>query len=224
MTLAETRPELERLTSTLDGFLSDYRTLSLRDLQGRMNGIEGALDTLPDFVHCLSELEALPAPVSSAFRRLELEPLRIEAAVGDRAIEDAYRIDRAVSRFDGNVRAHHVRKLEKLDEELQEINGAVVRERVRNRFLEHFKIASLPAAQLTSEQKKFKSLYNRGRRELEHEFGKTMRFKAIRELVSGESGRLVRDLSARRCPPPSALFRAPGSPRDPSASHGWRRC
>ena len=48
-------------------------------------------------------------------------------------------------------------------------------DRVRQRFLENVRIASLPHAQLTAEQKEFKTRYNRGRRELEHEFGKTMR-------------------------------------------------
>ena len=57
------------------------------------------------------------------------------------------------------------------------ISAKTVRDRLCRRFLDHVRIASLPHAQLTPEQKEFKTLYNRGRRELEHEFNKTMRFR-----------------------------------------------
>lgn len=40
----------------------------------------------------------------------------------------------------------------------------------------------------------FKKTFTAGRRELENEFGKTMRFKSIRDLAAGDSGQVVRDL------------------------------
>ena len=52
----------------------------------------------------------------------------------------------------------------------------------------------MPHAQLTTEQKQWKPRYNRGRRELEHEFGKSMRYRSIRDLVSGETGLVMSDL------------------------------
>jgi len=67
-------------------------------------------------------------------------------------------------------------------------------ERVRQRFLEHVRISGLPHAQLTAEQREFKAVYNRGRRELEHEFGKVMRYRSIRDLVAGDSGTVIHDL------------------------------
>ena len=74
------------------------------------------------------------------------------------------------------------------------VNASTVRDRVCREFLENLRIASLPHAQLTAEQKEFKTRYNRGRRELEHEFSKTMRFRSIRDLVDDETGLVVRDL------------------------------
>jgi hypothetical protein len=40
--------------------------------------------------------------------------------------------------------------------------------------------ASLPSIRLTKEQEAFKRQYKVGRRELEHEFGKAMRYKSAR--------------------------------------------
>ncbi len=35
-----------------------------------------------------------------------------------------------------------------------------------------------------------------GRRDLEHEFGKTMRYKAIRDLAAGDTGEVIQDLES----------------------------
>ena len=73
-------------------------------------------------------------------------------------------------------------------------NAGELRSRVKRRFLENVRLAGLPAAQLSDEEKELKKRYSRGRRELEHEFGKTMRYKSIRDLVSGDSGEVIKDL------------------------------
>jgi len=65
---------------------------------------------------------------------------------------------------------------------------------VRSRFREHVQTSMLSATQLDAAGKLFKKSYAAGRRDLEHEFGKTMRFKSIRELAAGDTGRVVRDL------------------------------
>lgn len=73
-------------------------------------------------------------------------------------------------------------------------NARTLAAAVRERFRDHVQKSALPASQLDAEGKAFKKSYNAGRRELEHEFGKTMRYKAIRELASGETGQVVRDM------------------------------
>jgi predicted DNA-binding WGR domain protein len=45
-----------------------------------------------------------------------------------------------------------------------------------------------------SDQKPFKKSYAAGRRDLEHEFGKTMRYKSIRDLAAGDTGQVIQDL------------------------------
>jgi len=73
-------------------------------------------------------------------------------------------------------------------------NAACIRERTRCQFLEHIRISTLPAGQLTAEEKSFKKVYATGRRELEHEFTKTMRYRSIRDLANDETGLVIRDL------------------------------
>ncbi|MEO7524430.1 MAG: AAA domain-containing protein, partial [Ferruginibacter sp.] len=49
-------------------------------------------------------------------------------------------------------------------------------------------------SQLNVEQKQFKKNYNEGRKILENEFAKSMRYKSIRELSSKESGLVLKDI------------------------------
>ena len=105
-----------------------------------------------------------------------------------------FQADRNVAKFNTKVRSKHVAKLEEIHDELHEANAGSVLESIRRKFVQNVKTASLPHAQLSAEQKEHKVVYNRGRRELEHEFGKTMRYKSIRDLVAGDSGRVIQDL------------------------------
>ncbi|MFK3800110.1 hypothetical protein [Pseudomonas sp. NPDC088444] len=68
---------------------------------------------------------------------------------------------------------------------------------------------------LDPQAREFKKAYAKGRRELEHELGKTMRYRAIRELASGDSGKVINDLK------PIWLMSPPGNSTDCS-SRTWR--
>jgi predicted DNA-binding WGR domain protein len=185
---------LKSLTAELDTIAEGHHDYPLDRLRANLREVMGTLDDLPAFLQCLSEVAAVPEPLGTALRTLPLPPVGVEAATADRALEDAIRAERDLGRFSGATRRRHVNRLERLYGQWLEGNATDIRRRAHRRFLENIHIASLPAAQLTGDEKEFKRLYNRGRRELEHEFGKSMRYKSIRDLVSDESGEVVKDL------------------------------
>ncbi len=180
--------------NALDKILENYEDVALGELGDDLTSIQQSLDDLPDFLHGLSDLADAPRSLVEALRTLPLSPSQLEAAVADESLRHVYRDDRPLRRFTGPVRRRHVHRLADLCQSWRESNAAAIRRGVCDRFAEHVRISSLPAAKSTAEQKEFKKAYNRGRRELEHEFGKTMRYKSIRDLVAGESGEVVKDL------------------------------
>jgi predicted DNA-binding WGR domain protein len=192
--LLEQAGDATALEAALEGVLESYAHLSLEELGTLLADIDNAIDELDDFLHYLGELEALPEGVRAALRTLPHPPEAIEAAVAEATLDACYRADRRLARFDGLARARHARRLERAYDEWRLANAHAIRQRVRRRFLEHVRIGGLPAAQLEPEQKAFKRHYNRGRKALEHEFAKSMRYKPIRDLVADETGRVVRDL------------------------------
>ena len=193
-TLAELKPNVARLLDELAGFLADTKDLSLGQIRDETKRIDESLDALPGFVPCLKELSAMPAPLADAWRRFPLPAEQLEAAIAERTIDDVLRADPPLARFNSTMHATHLAKIEQIHDQWHSISAKTVRDRLCRRFLDHVRIASLPHAQLTPEQKEFKLLFNRGRRELEHEFNKTMRFRSIRDLVAGDSGLVLQDL------------------------------
>jgi len=192
--LASNQGTVAQLAVTLNALLDGHHGRSLEQLDGDLAGIEGALAELPPFLNCLAELAQLPPELAGAFRTMTLTAAQLEAAIAQRSLAEISREDRWVHRFSGKVRRQQLRRLDAIVQRMEEVNATVVRETVREGFLDDLRIASLPAAQLSPEEKEFKKHYNRGRKELEHEFGKTMRYKSIRDLVAEESGMVVRDL------------------------------
>jgi predicted DNA-binding WGR domain protein len=194
LALANLRPSISQLRKDLAGFLEDTQDLSLARLRDEVNLIEESLDDLPAFVPVLQEIARLPGAVSNAWRRFPLEAEQLEAGSAARTIDELLRGNPELARFNGGTQATHLANLEKIQERWYQVSASTVRDRVCEEFLEHVRIATLPHGQLTAYQKEFKGSYNRGRRELEHEFNKTMRFRAIRDLVSGDTGLVLHDL------------------------------
>ncbi len=192
--LAELKPLCVQLDAAMGGVLHGFEEQPFADLRAAFGRISESLDGLPDFLCCLAVLEKLPAELAAAIRSLDLNLTQLEAASAESTLRGIFRSDRELDRFDGKVREEHVRRLETSISAWRTVNASVVCESVRRRFLENVRIASLPAAQLQPAQKEFKKQYQRGRRELEHEFGKSMRYRSIRELTSEEPGLVVRDL------------------------------
>jgi len=192
--MVEADDALGSLATELDKIVEEHGDYAFDRLRADLDGVLDSLDDLPAFLQCLTELAAMPQPLSTALRTLPLTPSHVEAATADRSLQDAYRSQRDLRRFSGKARRRHVDRLERLYDEWLDSNAVEIRQRAHRRFLENIHTSSLPTAQLTTEEKEFKRRYNRGRRELEHEFGKSMRYKSIRDLVSEESGEVVKDL------------------------------
>lgn len=192
--LIAARPTIDSFQRELDSFFADGHRRSFEELGAAFAAMGESLADLPDFLPCLAMLAELPRPLAEAVRELPLDLAQFEAAAARRSLDDAFRADRALAKFNSAARDEHVERLDEACRDWREKNAAAVRERVRQTFWEHVGIASQPAAQLTAEQKEFKRLYTAGRRDLEHEFAKSIRFKSIRDLAAGPSGMVIRDL------------------------------
>lgn len=193
-TLAGLGPEFHQLDAELSATFIDYRSESLLSLREWVDDVRENLSSLPDLIPCLRELGALPERLQQVLRRQPLTPRQLEAAMARQSLNETYRKDRLISQFEGRSLLQRLERLDNHYNEWMKRNAECIRARVRAKFLQHVQISSAPAAQLTAEQKNFKRLYATGRRELEHEFSKTMRYRSIRDLANDETGLVIRDI------------------------------
>ncbi|MBX2800730.1 MAG: DUF4011 domain-containing protein [Myxococcales bacterium] len=168
--------------------------LSYDVLAQQVRAAGDAADLLPEVHGSLRQLMQADPAVRDAVRTLPLTPAQWDAAVTEHAVARTLRDNRPLARFDAEVLTTRQRELNDAHHGLLALNGRVVRERVRNRFVERLRVSQLPHAELSSDEKVLKKAYNAGRRVLEREFEKVMRHRSIRELSEGDTGTVVYDL------------------------------
>lgn len=192
--LAGLAVQFAHLNETLQFLLAEHEQFDFPELADVLGKLREQTGALAELLPVLGDFMELPEPFAHALRHAPVPLNEFEAALGHKSVNGVYRHDRAISRFEGRILIRRMEQLERHYHEWLGVNATCIRARVREGFLEHVNLSSLPASQLDTEQKAFKKSYAAGRRELEHEFGKTMRYKSIRDLAAGDSGRVIRDL------------------------------
>ncbi len=184
----------DALAGHVDSLLLDHRQSAGRptvaDLHAITAGLQQVSVTQERALVAWVELAGAPTPVLQA--ALSGDGLdEIERAVIERALHNA------AGRLSGMTSAQLEAALEQLlgaHRNLLEANAGHVASKVQQRFLEHVAFSEASMAGRSDEDKAFKSEYNAGRRVLEREFQKKMRYRSIRDLGTGESGTVLRDL------------------------------
>jgi predicted DNA-binding WGR domain protein len=192
--LAGISERFSEVDGILRSLLAEHQQFDFPELAQVLASLREQTGLLVELSPLLADLVELPEPFGNALRRVEVPLHEFEAVIGHKSLNQVYRQDRAVDRFDGRLLSRKMEQLEKHYRQWLALNARCLRTAVRRQFIEHVNVSSLPASQLQQEQKAFKKSYAAGRRDLEHEFGKTMRYKAIRELAAGDTGQVIRDL------------------------------
>ena len=192
--------QLDRLGSALatassasDGLLDSLDQVPLDEVRSVTAELSSAHNTpaIRALAPALRKLAAAPVSVQTAVRSLAASPDQLEYAVcaehWDRVRAATPVLDHLTSeRLDGIVA-----ELSGATDQLTDLDAAVVVAGVRARFLAELAHSELSVTGMSDEDRARKKTFSAGRRELEHEFGKVMRYKSIRELSSGAPGSVV---------------------------------
>lgn len=176
----------ENLALDADARLGDIAEL-LRDLRE-------ALDDLPDLLPLLRAVHAGDPACAATLQRLDHPPAQLDALVADEALRRMERATPALAAAGGAALAQAARAVALGQRDLLGLNAQVVSATLHRQFAEHVRLSALSATQLDADGKVFKKRYATGRRELEHEFGKSMRHRSIRDLSDDETGAVINDL------------------------------
>jgi predicted DNA-binding WGR domain protein len=193
-THSNAREPLDKLAVRIEESLDLDQGIGLDALAESLRDLRESLDDLPDLLPLLRGVHA--ADPGSAYVLLNLAgpPERMEAAVAHEAWRRLETAAPELARFDGAALAGHARTLASGQAQLLALNSQVIQANQHRLFAEHVRLSSLSATQLDAAGKAFKKTYATGRRELEHEFAKSMRYRSIRDLSDDETGVVINDL------------------------------
>ncbi|QDT13549.1 AAA domain-containing protein [Planctomycetes bacterium K23_9] len=191
--IAETGPMADSLAKSLEALTDCADESTLREWMAKLDDIEADLTQLPRFLTIMESLAAMPPQLSWSMRRLPLSKNELESSIADRTYRRELSRHPAAESYNGGMRSAHAARLSELYEQWQSANSQHVLDSVASRFLEHVALAD-DSTPTTREDRNQRRSYKKGRRELEHEFGKQMRFKPIRTLLSNDCRRVITDL------------------------------
>ncbi|MGP0173466.1 AAA domain-containing protein [Pseudomonas sp. NCHU5208] len=168
--------------------------LTLGELGEFLRDLREDLEALPDWIPLLRELHGADPTYVTALQTHAMGRDELEALIAAESLARVYRLDPALARFDERELTEAVNLISVAERDLLRLNAQIIKATQQQNFLEQVKRSTLVNSQLDEADKSFKRSYAKGRRELEHEFGKSMRYRAIRELASGDTGGVINDL------------------------------
>jgi predicted DNA-binding WGR domain protein len=183
---------LNRLETLLSRCLHEQPQDSLSGIRDLVLNIQLNADSLRDWLPALQAFAGAPERLKTTLRRLPLRMRQVEAVIARRSLQELYRSHRHYATIDGKSLEKAVLQLGEAYPALQRLNAELIRAFVRQRFLHQLELSNRAGSQLSEDQRSLKKVYSEGRKILENEFGKTMRYKSIRELSGKESGPVLK--------------------------------
>jgi superfamily I DNA and/or RNA helicase/predicted DNA-binding WGR domain protein len=185
---------LYQLEVQLKKSLKGFEVKSLTALNDELENIAANADNLEELLPALKQYAILPATLKNLLCSIPLTPAQAEAVMAQKTAEQYFQQHRTFADIDMQAIEKAVQTIRHCYKELLKLNAQFIRANIRAEFLTHIDLSNTTSSRLNAEQKQFKKNYNEGRKILENEFGKSMRYKSIRELSAKESGLVLKDI------------------------------
>lgn len=192
--LSKLNNQLHQADLLLEQCLDNYASKNIDAIRDELESIAVNTESLNDLLPALRSFAGMPAPVKKIIREIPLSPLQAEANMAHKTLNTIYQHNKTFAGIDFNAVENATRQIQTCYKQLLRLNADLIRAEIRQKFLKNVDLSNAAASQLSPEQKKFKKIYFDGRKILENEFGKSMRYKSIRELAGKESGAVLKDL------------------------------
>jgi hypothetical protein len=173
LTLASAAPSLSAQTLQIAVLHEDPPSLSPAELGAWLSAVRDALPGLRTLAPWAAELGQAPRVLLEFVRSTSCDPGSLEQAVASAALSSVRAIDHNFDTLDDSLRSDRVSRAAEQQRTLLDHNVAHVRQQTVAAYL-------AAAQDDTTEPKRWRE----GCRILEHEFGKTMRYRSARDLLA----------------------------------------
>lgn len=187
-------PVIAQLNIQLRQLLDNYETITISALQDTVDTIMLNLAHLPRLQPILLRIAAMPANIQQALKLIPLPVDMIKEAVLQKTYQKLKTSSPNFAKLQWEQLQAIVQQIEQTYNYYLQMNGLWMQAYSNKILHDHIQLSSLANNKLNDAQIAFKKNYQEGRKILEHEFNKSMRFKSIRSLNTSESQLVIQDL------------------------------
>ncbi len=168
--------------------------LTLSQLEDQLTDIKQGLVVFHEYKPYIKQLHEVTAALRTILQHKKWSVEEFEFNIAYAALHNIYKNESDFADLDATALQQSILNINTLLQDYYESNVEIIGAEVRQGFLNKIRLTETPVSQLTKEEKEDKKRLNGARRILENEFNKSMRYKPIRELVSGETNELITDI------------------------------
>lgn len=192
--LQQVNEQLVKLNLSLAGNVDNISDKSLKTIESILEGISDKAADLAAIAPLLKELSTAHTSLKTLVSEQSYTPSQIKSLLAKSSLDKFYSVNRDIKRLEGEHLLFHISKIKKLHKELLHVNAGFIIAKQQERLNKIVQLSEMSMAGKSNAEKEDKRLILEGRKILENEFGKSMRFKSIRELATSESGQIIREL------------------------------
>lgn len=183
-----------KVNSSLCHSIENYENLSLATIENeivQINTKKAYFDLYATFFDEIQDLNPSILQLLKA-RKIPLDHLKVTLA--ENALQQYYAVHYADKKFNMDLLDTSIQKVKKMYADLLELNGKYIIAKQISNLKELILTSEMSVSGMTAAEKERKKSIFDGRKILENEFGKSIRFKSIRELASSDSGQIIREI------------------------------
>ncbi len=188
------KSKFDRLIKLVLQVLDSRNTNHFATIEQSAESILPVIDEFNIYLPYLTALVNASPRLRQLLKTQHYSPKQIQTILAQKSMSDFYVLHKEIQKIEGVVLEYHLERIQKLYQQYLKINSTYIRAKQREKFMQLVFASEISTAGKSEAEKEEKRLLQEGRKMLENEFGKTMRYKSIRELATAESGKFIREL------------------------------
>ncbi len=181
----------QELYENVEQLYGDVRNLKVENLDEKLQKSKPVVSSLSAMMPFIEKAKNVSPELKHCLYQMPWDLADFEFNFAYKSLKDIYETQANFARVEDDSLEISIRRINALLDKYYESNVEHIRAKIRDEFSDMIRVTESVAAQLTQEEKVQKKLWLAARRILENEFGKSMRYKSIRELAGEETNSLL---------------------------------